>query len=74
MHLLKKVGQQENNYYFQTRMEFPKRIQLQWQNDVDGKLTVCVCGVGVLNCKYVLELEGKNLSKRSALTLIWIVF
>ena len=39
MHLLKKVGQQENNYYFQTRMEFPKRIQLQWQNDVD-----CVCG------------------------------
>ena len=44
MHLLKKVGQQENNYYFQTRMEFPKRIQLQWQNDVDGKLTVCVWG------------------------------
>ena len=68
MHLLKKVGQQENNYYFQTRMEFPKRIQLQWQNDVDGKLTVCV--VGVLNCKYVLELEGKKPSKKSALTLI----
>ena len=58
MHLLKKVGQQENNYYFQTRMEFPKRIQLQWQNDVDGKLTT-VCG-GCFNCKYVFGVGGKK--------------
>ena len=69
MHLLKKVGQQENNYYFQTRMEFPKRIQLQWQNDVDGKLTT-VCGGCFKIVNMCLEFEGKNPSKKSALTLI----